>query len=286
MTTVGILAFAGLPEWAERLVWAGVTVLVALALNRLLRQLIRRWAVESVEATADLVRLRRQETAAAFLLAGVRYTIAAAAVFALIGIFADSPRTALGGASLVVILVAFAIQRVLADIVAGTFALIEDQYAVGDFIAVEPSGLAGVVEEFGLRTTVLRGLNGDRYIVPNSQITAVRRSERGYRRYNVELLTRAPDRVEEAVRTIGAYAPGGEARFLRPPEVVERHELEDGLWRLRVQATVAPTLEWLVESFVVESLAKLVGDALVSEPIAYTLDTAALRRYQRRVVIR
>ena len=280
------MALADLPTWADRLVWAGVTVLLALALDRFLRRLVKRWASEPVEETADLVRLRRRETAAAFLLAAIRYVVFIVAAFTLVGIFASSPITALGGASLIVILVAFAIQRFLTDVVAGTLALLENQYGVGDFIAVEPSGLAGVVEEVGLRTTVLRGLNGDRFIVPNGQITAVRRSERGYRSYNVELLTHDPERVEHAVRVVTGYAPDGEARFLQPPRIVERRELEDGLWLVRVQATVPPTLEWLVEQFLVEAIERQAGDALVAEPIAYTLDRAVLRRYEARVVVR
>lgn len=44
-----------------------------------------------------------------------RYLIGIAVAFALIGIFTRSPLTALGGASLIVILVAFAIQRFLVD---------------------------------------------------------------------------------------------------------------------------------------------------------------------------
>jgi small conductance mechanosensitive channel len=207
-------------------------------------------------------------------------------VFALIGIFTRSPLTALGGASLIVILVAFAIQRFLTDVVAGTLALFENQYGVGDFIAVEPSGLAGVVEELGLRTTVLRGLNGDRYIIPNSNITAVRRSQRGYRTYSIEILSHDPDRVERAVSLVARATPDGEARFLRPPDVVARQELEDELWLLRVRASVPPTLEWLAEDYLVDAISRQAGDALVGEPVAYTLDSAALRRYKARLVVR
>lgn len=52
---------------------------------------------------------------AAFVMAPSRYLIGIAVAFALIGIFTRSPLTALGGASLIVILVAFAIQRFLVD---------------------------------------------------------------------------------------------------------------------------------------------------------------------------
>jgi len=275
-----------IPGWADRLIWAGVAILIAIVLHQALRRLVRQWASEPAEHTADLRRLRRRETAAAFLMAAVRYMIGIAVAFALIGIFTRSPLTALGGASLIVILVAFAIQRFLTDVVAGTLALFENQYGVGDFITVEPSDLAGVVEELGLRTTVLRALNGDRYIIPNGQITAVRRSQRGYRTYSIEILSHDPDRVERAVALVASYAPDGEARFLRPPGVVARQELEQELWLVRVQASVPPTLEWLAENYLVEAISRQAGDALVGEPVAYTLDSAVLRRYKARLVVR
>jgi small-conductance mechanosensitive channel len=284
--TPGPVGLAGLPYWAERLVWTGVAIVVALAVTRLLRHLVRRWAREPVDETGDLVRLRRRETAAAMVIAASRYVVFAVAAFAIIGIFARSPVTALGGASLIVVLVGFALQRFLMDVVAGTLALVEDQYGVGDFIRVEPSDLAGIVEEFGLRTTVLRGLNGDRYVIPNSQITAVQRSERGYRAYNLELLTSDPDLVEREVNAVAALAPDGDARFLRPPRVVERRELGDQLWLVRVQAEVAPTLEWLAEQFLAQTLERRVGHSLATSPIVYTLDSNALRRYEARLLVR
>ena len=52
----------------------------------------------------------------------------------------------------------------------------------GDFLMVEPSKANGIVEQFGLRTTVIRHLNGDLAYVPNSQIITAIRPPRGYRR--------------------------------------------------------------------------------------------------------
>jgi small conductance mechanosensitive channel len=219
-------------------------------------------------------------------MAAIRYAIFLIAAFAVLGIFAHSPLTVLGGASLIVILVGFALQRFLMDVVAGTLALLENQYGVGDFIGVEPTGFSGIVEEFGLRTTVIRGLNGDRLVVPNGQITAVRRSRRGYRTYHAELLTHEPDEIEQAVQAVAEYAPVGEARFLRAPRVIERRELGNGLWLVRVEAAVPPTLEWLAEELFPEALARRAGDALLTEPIVYTIDEATLRRYRARVLVR
>jgi hypothetical protein len=219
------------------------------------------------------------------LIAAARYAIFVVAAFAMVGIWARSPAAALGGASLIVILVGFAIQRFLGR---------RRRHAGADREPVRrrrlrdarADGALGDRRGVGLRTAVLRGFSGERYIVPNGQITAVRRAERGYRRYRVELLTHDPEAVAEAVREVGAALPAGEAHFLGGPAVVERREVGEGLWLVRVRADVAPSLERLAERFLVDAIEKRVGGQLVSKPVVSTLDRAALRRYAARTVVR
>jgi hypothetical protein len=46
-------------------------------------------------------------------------------------------------------------------------------------------------------------------------------------------------------------------------------------------------MEWLAESLLVGRLkAQLDNDALLSEPIVYTLDEGTLARYERRILVR
>ena len=79
----------------------------------------------------------------------------------------------------------------------------------------------------------------------------------------------------------------GEARFLRPPRVVEERELGEGTWLVRAQADVAPTMEWLAEGLLAGRLkAQLGSESLLADPIIYTLDEGTLSRYERRVLVR
>lgn len=276
----------GLPGWSEQLIWVAVVLAAAFAVSRLLRFWVRRWARVQPEHTADLTRIRRRETAAALIASAIRYLILLIAVFVIIGFLLRDKITAAAGATLVILILAFGAQRFLADVIAGFFILLENQYGVGDFIQTEPDKLSGVVEELGLRTTVLRNLNGDRYFIPNGAITGIRRSVRRYRSYNVELMTREPEDVKQALEDIVAIAPIGGARFLRPPHVMEERDLGDGLTLVRVRADVPPTMEWLAESFLVNALKGRVGEGLVAEPLVYTLDEGAVKRYERTVLLR
>jgi hypothetical protein len=107
------------------------------------------------------------------------------------------------------VIVGFAAQRFLMDVIAGALIAFERWYGVGDFIMVEPAKASGIVEQFSLRTTVIGSLNGDRAYVPNSQIIAAIRSPRGYRRYSIELLTNDPERARRAIEAAGRRAPVG-----------------------------------------------------------------------------
>jgi small conductance mechanosensitive channel len=147
--------------------------------------------------------------------------------------------------------------------------------------------VSGIVEQFGLRTTTIRALNGDRTYVPNSQIIAATRSPRGYRRYSIEVITNDPDEARRAIEHVGERAPVGEARFLRPPRVVDERELGEGTWLVRGRVDVAPTMEWLAEGLLVARLKAQLGDeSLLSDPIVYTLDEGTLARYERRVLVK
>ena len=281
-----MLTAALLPGWYNRLALAAIAIAAAIVLSRLARWWVERLARHGVNETRELTRLRRRETAAFVIATGVRYVLAVAALFAVLGIFVQNTAAAVGGATFVIAIVGFGFQRLLFDLIAGSLVLFEGWYGVGDFVTIVPGNLAGFVEEVGLRTTVIRSLNGDRSYVPNGQIAAVTRSPRGFRRYSIELLTANPDGACEAVQAAARLQPGGEARFLRPPYVESQHEVSPGVCLVRAQCDVPPTMEWLAEELVPTTLKNtLQEDGLLADPIVYTLDEGAVRRYERRVLV-
>jgi len=80
-------------------------------------------------------------------------------------------------------------------------------------------------------------------------------------------------------------APQGAARFLRPPTIVEQRELTDATF-VRIRADVPPTVDWLVEDFLVKLLASRLRESLLADPLFYTLDESAIRDYERTVLVR
>ena len=267
----------------DRLLYGAVAILVAVALARVLKWVVLRLEQHHPGEERELMRLRRRETALVLIATAIPYATAIVVLIVVASLFL--PAAVLGGSAFVAIVLAFAAQRFLMDIIAGALIAFERWYGVGDFVVVEPAKASGFVERFGLRTTVLRSLNGDRVFAPNSQIITAVRTTRGYRRYSIELLTHDPAEARRAVESAALRAPTGEARFLRPPRVTEERELGEGTWLLRGRADVAPTLEWLAEVFLVEHLKARANEVLLADPIVYTLDEDALSRYERRVLV-
>jgi small conductance mechanosensitive channel len=270
----------------QRLLWGAAAILIAAALGRLLKWLAARLDAQPPDEERALARLRRRETIIVLVATAIPYATAIVVVITLASLFLPTAAT-LGGSAFLGVIVAFAAQRFLLDVVAGGLIAFERWYGVGDFLMIEPSKASGLVEQFGFRTTVIRAFNGDLAYVPNSQIITAFRSPRGYRRYTIEIFTSDPESARRVLEAVGSRAPQGEARFLRPPRVVEERELGEGVWLVRGRADVAPTMEWLAEGLLVRRLmSQLPAETLLSEPIVYTLDEATLARYARRVLVR
>jgi moderate conductance mechanosensitive channel len=273
-------------QWPYRLT-AGLAILaLGVVAARLLRWRRQKLAEQRASDPLRLRRLQRRETLAIVAETLLRYGAFVFVVFWLLGLFVADTTAAIGGASLIVIVVGFGMQRMLMDAIAGFSILFEGWYVVGDFVTLRPMEVTGFVEEIGLRTTTVRSLNGDRSYVPNSQIIAAVRSTRGYRTYTIEVLTTDRATACSAIEAAAVRAPTGRARFLRAPTVVEQKELSEGIWLVRATADVPPSLEWLAEGLLDALIrAQLSEDTLVAGPIVYTLDESSVERYERRVLV-
>jgi small conductance mechanosensitive channel len=257
-------AVFGLPEWAGRLVLVAIVVVCAVVLLWAVGWLMARLVAHS--RTAEGPRARQRQTAVSALATGLRYLVLVAAVVAIAFALAGGGGiAAVGGGALVVLIIGFASQRLLVDVIAGFFILFEDQYGVGDVIRVEPFGYTGEVESLGLRTTVLAGASGERLIVPNGNIAAIRVIPSGRRPHRIELLTRDPDQVEAIVRELASAVSGAGGPWRSMPRLVRRAG-DDGLTRIiavvDVDAAREDSTRWLADA-----IASRAGDLLVAPPL-------------------
>jgi small conductance mechanosensitive channel len=252
-------------------------------------RVVLEWHDRRTEAAAATVQLRiatvkRRETLVAVVRAAITYAaFAAAVVLAAAQVTGGFSRlSTIAGASFVVILAGFAVQRVLTDVIAGTMMFAERWYQVGDAIAIPTLELQGVVEDVSLRRTKLRTLDGETILVSNSQIPAVRVLPEGLKELAIELFVTDRERAERLVGGVQRILPEGPTTFARRPWVEEINELDDRLVRLRLRASVVAGREWLVEGFVSDLLKERADeDLIVHGPVVLSVNDEAARSYAR-----
>jgi small-conductance mechanosensitive channel len=234
--------------------------------------------------TGKLAEVKRRETLVALIRTGIAYAgFAAAAVLTMAELIGGVDRlAALAGASFMLIIAGFAVQRVLTDIIAGFAMFAERWYAVGDTIAVPALEMQGVVEDVSLRRTKLRTLDGESIHIHNSQIPAVRVLPRGVKELAVELFVSDRERAEQLVAWVATMLPEGPTTLVRRPWIDGVEDLSDSFVRIAVRATTAPGREWLVESFFCDLLKERAEPGLIVHgPIVFAVDETAARSFAR-----
>lgn len=256
----------GLHEVVRTLIAVAALTLGAGFGERVLSALLRRAYLRRLDEAAaslgaeELARINRQRTLGSLLESLIRYAVYGAAIIVAVAIVGGGREYAVQGASLVVLLVGFSLQRIFADIIAGAMLLFEGEFAIGDVITVHHDGGTGVVEEFSLRTTFLRTMAGDRIAIPNGGVAPFTRWDGGVRPVRLELLVRSLEAADTVRDVCRAEAHASTMLWASPPvvELVEPVEVAgQSLHRVVVVAQIVPGLDQQAEH-----LAGLVRDVL------------------------
>lgn len=244
----------------------------------------RRSAELDLTKAGKMARLKRRETQVSIVRAAITYLgFATAAVLSVGQLIGGIDRlTAIAGASFLLILVGFAVQRVLMDIIAGLAMFIERWYSVGDTIQIPMHELQGIVEEVSLRHTRLRTLDGEVIHIHNSQIPSVRVLPSGVKELQLEVFVTDRERGVEMVEAVGGILPEGPTTFIRKPQIDRVDELGERLVRISARAAVAPGREWLVDGFFADLLRERAEPGLIAHgPVTLSVDESAARSYSR-----
>jgi moderate conductance mechanosensitive channel len=193
-------------------------VLIAFVLNRLLRVVTRRLVrAAGSDGLGRVARMREQHTKT---LAGLLYSAGTGII--IVGAFLTAlpefgfnvtPLAAIAG--LASLAFGFGAQHLVRDFINGFFAIIEDQYVVGDTVRI--GTLVGRVEHLTLRRTVIRDVQGAVVTIPNGEITQVANLSRDWGQVFVDITIPqdssndtalgALERVSTELRTDAAWSP-------------------------------------------------------------------------------
>jgi small conductance mechanosensitive channel len=150
-------------EWIERLAVAGVVLLAALVLARIVDRIIAR-RFELRPETLTLYRVVRRTVFAAIVGVGVLSALL------LIPPVRAVAGTILASSAVIALVVGLAAQTTLANFVAGILVAFAQPLRLGDNVAV--AGATGTVQQIGLTYTVIRAADGARYYVPNAKLAS------------------------------------------------------------------------------------------------------------------
>lgn len=249
-------------------------------------RLLARWIesrAQAVSLDSPLIALARREAAVSLTYSSVAilgYVLAL--VLSVVTITGAKGVSTLAGASFVAVIVGFAAQRFLIDLIAGFVMFVEGWYTVGSTIVIEPWHLEGVVEEISLRATTLRDVGGQVLRVHNSQVLAVRVLPDGGHRYEIELFAHDGDAGARLLEDVARVLPEGPTAFTRQLTVRDVHELNGDLYRITGDATVAAGRTWLAEELLPSLIKERAQDGLIVHgPVMIPSDEQATTRFAR-----
>ena len=240
----------------ELLLSVGVVV-GAFVVLWIVRRLIKQWHRRVISRLAGSDAHDEREKAQRFeTLSGVAMVVVAIAVWftvilTIMGVWGIPMAPFLAVGTTIGIAVGFGAQDVVRDVIAGFLILLEDQYSVGDVVAI--AGVSGSVEKIRLRTTVLRDLDGNVHHVPNGQIRVASNMTSAFARYVADISISYDADIDAAMDVIGdtAVAMAAEPRwtdaFLEEPEMLGVDELGDSAVTIRLLLTVATEQRWAVK---------------------------------------
>jgi len=200
----------------------------------------------------------------------------------------NRPGALIGASALIVVAIGGVFSPLLRDFAFGGGMMAEHWFGVGDLITVLPfSDIRGVVERITLRSTRIRGMNGEVIWIANQNISGVRIAQKGVWTMAVELFATDPDRVEALIARTNALLPTGSSLVVRPLEIMKSDKRDKDLWHITAIAETAPGREWLIERTAIDLLQKLDEKAkkpvLLTEPIGRYADNDTERQFARAV---
>ena len=155
---------------------------------------------------------------------------------------------AVAGLGVVGIAVGFGTQSIVRDYFTGALILVENQFSKGDVISI--AGVSGTVEDFSLRRTTLRDLDGVVHMVPNGEIKDASNRTRVWARINLDVTVAYGTDIEKATRVVNdvgeaiAADPEWRRRVMEAPHVERIEALGEYGITLKILGLVRATEQW------------------------------------------
>ncbi len=156
----------------------------------------------------------------------------------------------LAGAGIIGVGISLAAQSLIKDIINGFLILLEDQFGVGDVIAV--GDISGSVEVVNLRITQLRDTEGRLITIPNSQIGIVQNLSKDWSQVDLLISVEPSTDLNKALSILKDTATGmaedseWQQLILEPPDLLGVESIDYTGITLRLWLKTQPLKQWHV----------------------------------------
>jgi moderate conductance mechanosensitive channel len=197
-------------------------------------------------AVADMQTIKRRNTLSALFSTVLRVAVVILAALMLFRELAFEIGPILASAGVVGLALGFGAQSLVKDMITGAFIVLEGQFSVGDVVKV--GDRSGVVESLGLRTTMLRDLEGTAHIVPNGKIEIVSVMTREWSQLVLDVDVAYDTDLDQAVdaiqRVLNEFAREFPSNVLGKPQVLGVESFGDNSVKIRSTLKTAPSKQW------------------------------------------
>lgn len=182
-----------LRAWITRNYISGIKIILVLVLAKIITsysgKLIHQVLKHAVRPDAypnKNDREKRLNTLVGLSLAAIKFAVWLLTAIVIIGIIGVNTTPLFASAGLIGAGLAFGAQSLIKDLLSGLFIIYENQYRVGDY--VELLNVSGTVQSIGIRTTVLRDLDGSVHYVPNGSVVVATNKTMGFGQLNLDII--------------------------------------------------------------------------------------------------
>jgi small conductance mechanosensitive channel len=226
----------------------GAVIVIAFLVVRIGTSLINRLMAANGKVPGLAFDEPRRKTLTSLLQSTLRYVTSIVAFLMILDLLGIDTKALLGGAAVLGLAVGFGAQNLVRDVITGFFLIYERQYDVGDYVSI--AGVSGIVEQIGLRTTIIREFSGDVHTIPNGLIEKTANKSRRGARALVEVpvpysadLRKAMDLLGEVCRQMAEER----SEIQEGPRVLGVSQLGESGVVLAVWARTEPMQQWGVE---------------------------------------
>jgi small conductance mechanosensitive channel len=192
------------------------------------------------------------------------------AIIMILQVFQIDTTSIIAGAGIITLALGVGAQSLIKDFITGFFIILEDQYAVGDYIT--SAELSGTVEEIGFRATKLRDANGVLHFIPHGTVSKVSNYTRGHMQAVINIpvayeadVGKVSALLEEVCTDVGRTMP----EVVEGPKLLGIVDLRPGEIMMRIIANTVPLENSKVEIAIRYKIRLLFDAAQIPSPNAY-----------------